>query len=371
MSLLQSPSLEPVTHFLYGACMSRAGFTRKTALATVTMVLAAEAPDIDMVAYFWGSAVGFKHHRGFTHTIWGIPIVSAAVLLLVDVCYKLYRKWRPTDPHTPASNRAPLEPRWGLLFGLACFAGYSHLLLDFTNNYGIRPFWPFWNRWFAWDTVFVIEPLMLVFLIAGLLLPGLFGLVNQEIGAGTRGPKGRGGAITALVLVAMLWGVRDYEHRRAFAAMDAVNYHDRPALRIGAFPYDVNPFKWHGVVETENTYESVRVDSLTPEVDPQGRQLTYYKPQDSIVIRAAKASYLGRAYVDWARFLEIEVEKRDNPVQYVVRFRDLRFAYPERRNTPLTAYVILDANLNVIREGFTSRNAVKDRLETRTDQEQP
>ena len=365
--------MEPITHFLYGACTSRAGFTRKTALATVTMTLAAEAPDADMLAYFWGSAVGFTHHRGFTHTVFGIPVVSAFVVVFVYVCYRLYRKWRPLDPHPPASNRVPLQPRWGLLYGLACLAGYSHLLLDFTNDYGIRPFFPVWNHWVAWDTVYIIEPLILVFLIAGLLLPALFGLVNQEIGARTRGPKGRGGAITALVLVAILWGVRDYQHRRAIAAMEAVNFHDRAALRLGAFPYDTNPFKWHGVAETENTYETVRVDSLTPEVDPQGRELTYYKPQYTDVVRAAKASYLGRAYVDWARFLQVEVERRDSPVHYVVTFRDLRFAYPERRGTPLGAYVILDEKLNVVSQGFAARNAIKDRLESSNpeDRKQP
>ena len=33
-----------------------------------------------------------------------------------------------------------MPPRWGLLFLYACLAGLSHILLDFTNNYGVRPF---------------------------------------------------------------------------------------------------------------------------------------------------------------------------------------------------------------------------------------
>ena len=40
--------LEPITHFLTGAVLARAGFNRKTALATATMTLAAEAPDLDV-----------------------------------------------------------------------------------------------------------------------------------------------------------------------------------------------------------------------------------------------------------------------------------------------------------------------------------
>ena len=50
----------------------------------------------------------------------------------------------------------------------------SHILLDFTNNYGVRPFWPFSEKWYSWDIVFIVEPVMLLFLILGLVVPGLF-----------------------------------------------------------------------------------------------------------------------------------------------------------------------------------------------------
>ena len=49
----------------------------------------------------------------------------------------------------------------------------------------------------------------------GLALPALFGLINQEIGARSKGPRGRTGAIVALACLVLIWGVRDYQHRRA------------------------------------------------------------------------------------------------------------------------------------------------------------
>ena len=67
--------MEPVTHLLAGACLGRAGLNRKTGLATLTLVLAAEAPDLDVVAYFGGSVSGMAHHRGITHTLLGSPFV--------------------------------------------------------------------------------------------------------------------------------------------------------------------------------------------------------------------------------------------------------------------------------------------------------
>jgi inner membrane protein len=362
--------LEPVTHFLYGACLSRAGFRRKTALATVTMVIAAEAPDIDMLWYFRSSAAGFTHHRGFTHTVLGIPFVAAAVVLLVYLVHTLYRRWRPLKP-LPEFAPPRLVPRWGVLFGLACIAGYSHILLDFTNSYGIRPFWPFWNHWVAWDIVSIIEPLLYVFLIGGLLLPSLFGLVNSEIGARKRGQRGRGGAITALVLVALVWGVRDYEHRRALAAMNSVLYKGQVATRLGAFPYEGTPFRWLGVAQTAADYQAFVVNSLEPEVKVGDTEETYYQPQNTEVIQAAKASYLGGAFMDWARFPVIEVEKRTDPAGYVVTFSDVRYAYPDRRGIPLSCYVILDPELRPVEEGFYNRNFIKNRLEISPEPDAP
>ena len=41
--------------------------------------------------------------------------------------------------------------RWGLLYGFVLIALLSHLLLDWTNNYGLRPFFPFNPHWYALD----------------------------------------------------------------------------------------------------------------------------------------------------------------------------------------------------------------------------
>jgi len=40
--------MEPITHLMTGAVLSRAGFNRKAAYATVAMTIAAEAPDLDV-----------------------------------------------------------------------------------------------------------------------------------------------------------------------------------------------------------------------------------------------------------------------------------------------------------------------------------
>jgi inner membrane protein len=341
--------LEPVTHFLTGACMGRAGFNRKTALATATMTLAAEAPDIDVIGRFHGSVFGFAHHRGFTHSFLGLFLTSAATVGVIYLVW-LLRGRKVKNPKLP--------PRWGMLFVFAYIAGLSHILLDFTNNYGLRPFWPFCERWYSWDIVFIVEPVMLVLLVGGLVLPGLFSLINREIGVRHKGPHGRLAATVALAGIVVLWAVRDYEHRRAVAAMEARNYQGVDVIRLSAFPYYWNPFRWYGVVETSGFFAQTLVDSTVPEVDPQGQMRVRYKPEETPATLAAKKTYLGRVYLDWAKYPITETEPLPDG-GYIVHFRDLRYDYPGRiGRSPLGASVELDRDLHEVREYFGTPSSI-------------
>ena len=327
--------------------MGRAGLNRKTALATLTLTLAAEAPDLDVLGRFGGPAFGFEHHRGFTHSFLGVPIVAVAVLGFVYLAWRM-RGRKTKDPNLP--------PRWGVLFGLACLAGLSHILLDFTNNYGVRPFWPFSERWYSWDIVFIVEPVMLGLLILGLSVPALFGLIDKEIGARQKGPRGRLAASLALIGVVLLWGVRDYEHRRAIQALESRTYKDADPLRASAYPVWINPFQWHGVVETTNFFALAPVNSLTPEVDPGDEMEFRYKPEETAITLAAKRSYFGRVFLDWAQYPITETETLDGARRgYIVHFQDLRYAGIAstltgggRRRNPLGGAVELDQNLHVL-----------------------
>ncbi len=338
--------------------MGRAGLNRKTALATATLTLAAEAADLDVLSRFGGSAFGLNHHRGFTHSFLGVPLVAAVVVGFIYLFWRL-RGCKTRNPNLP--------PRWGLLFAYACLAGLSHILLDFTTSYGVRPFWPFSERWVSWDIVFIVEPVLLVILILGLILPSLFSLINEEIGARNRGPhaapSGRLAATLALLAVLAYWGLCDYEHRRAVAALRSRNYQGADAIRVSAYPYWVNPFRWYGVVETPAFFATMDVDSLAPEVDPEAQMQIHYKPEETAVTLAAKKTYLGRVYLNWAQYPVTETEQLENdPVgntraAYAVRFRDLRYDYPGRNaRVTLGAMVFLTRDLQVVEERFGIRS---------------
>jgi inner membrane protein len=341
--------LEPITHFLTGACMGRAGLNRTTALATATVTLAAEAPDLDVLGNFKGPVFGFAHHRGFTHSFLGLFLVSAVVVGFMYLIWRL-RGRKIKNPKLP--------PRWGLLFLYAYLAGVVHILLDFTNNYGVRPFWPFSEKWYSWDIVFIADPVLVLFLLAGLLLPAFFGLIDEDMGVHNKVPQGRIGATLALMGILVVWAVRDYEHRRAVNALKAYVYDKAEPIRASAYPNWWNPFSWNGVVETQSFYATTLVDSLQPEVDPNAEMQILYKPEETPVTLAAKNSHLGRVYLDWAQYPITETEPIESPHPgYIVRFMDLRFSslpFSSGRKT-LSAGVELDGQLHVVAEIFGSR----------------
>jgi inner membrane protein len=333
--------MDPVTHMLTGACLARAGLNRTTGLATLTMTVALEAPDIDSLTYFFGGITGLQHHRGITHSLMGAPFVAAFVLAIV---YGIYRwmKWRRMQPKLP--------PRWNVIYALAVIGALIHLFQDFTNNYGVRPFAPFNPKWYAWDIVYIIDPVMLAALFLGLVVPGLLALITEEIGSRKGQFRGRGGAIFALLCVAALIQIRDFEHRRAVNALNARTYRGQEPLRVSAFPQFLSPFAWNGVVETQDSFDMVPVDSGSGQIDPLNQTIVRFKPQETPVTLAAKKSRLGRVYLDWARYPLTSAERLEGG-RYDVQFEDLRFetvdSVNQRRRPPLGGHVVLDRELRV------------------------
>jgi len=177
-------------------------------------------------------------------------------------------------------------------------------------------------------------------------------------------PKGRLAASVALLAVCAYWGLRVYEHDRAVAALESRDYNGADAIRVSAYPYWVNPFRWYGVAETPAFFATMDVDSLnfesmSPEVDPEARMQIRYKPEETPITLAAKKTYLGRVYLSWAQYPITETEPlEENPVEnnhaaYLVRFRDLRYDYPGRNaRATLGAVVFLTKDLQVVEEHF-------------------
>ena len=396
--------MEPVTHILTGACLSRTGLNRHAAYATLAMAVAAEFPDIDTLWSIGGPVVGFEHHRGITHTFLGIPFEAA---LIVAAIYGIHR-WRQARAARQQPSASPnridrpltaAPVRWGLLYLFTLLALLSHLLLDFTNNYGIRPFFPFNPHWYAASIVFIFDPLIFALLLGALVVPAIFRLVSSEVASGSAARRqpfaARGWAIAALLGIVGLWSFREIQHDHAIQlvmaqSIEAPQAVQQPAMPLApdppappeptavylqpqralANPDPLSPFRWYTVADFGPLYQLGEVNSNLGTFTPN--QATQPKLNPSPELLAAQKTLLGRSFLDWSSmpFITIvpptagsvtDTSGEALPLGHkIVSFADPRFMgdtllLHATGHTPLTGEVELDANNHVVSQSMDGK----------------
>ena len=160
--------MDNVTHSLAGLLLAEAAVylrSRRTGpapgirtVATASLI-AANLPDADL---FYTGAGGDRlaymlHHRGYTHTVVGVVIGAILVWLATLLAWR----WR--------SRQWVVRGEAGWLLALLAVSTFSHLALDWTNSYGVHPFWPFDDRWYYGDSVFIVEPWLWVVSVPALV----------------------------------------------------------------------------------------------------------------------------------------------------------------------------------------------------------
>ena len=152
--------MDNVTHTLIGALIgeSIARTTRDDSrglpnevrrnLLVATSAIGSNLPDVDLFYSFIGGKINYLlQHRGYSHTIIG-------ALLLAVATFAIARWILGRRGHVPSSQ----DLAW--LAGVLVITPLLHIGMDFTNNYGVHPFWPLVDRWFYGDAVFIAEPLL-------------------------------------------------------------------------------------------------------------------------------------------------------------------------------------------------------------------
>jgi inner membrane protein len=325
--------MEPVTHALTSIALGRAGLNKMTRAATPMLLVSGTVADIDWVTRL-GSATAFlRGHRTATHSLVGTVVIIAAVAAAGWLAGRKYAKFA-----------VGIFPALGI-----CTIGAGvHLLLDLLNSYGLQLLWPFSAKWYAWDLADSVDSWILIFLLAGLLLPELFRLVLEEIGSRPKPRSRQRGAVVGLALVALFIAGRAFAHQRALALLDAREYRGQPPLEVAAFPRPSNPLLWSGVIETDNALFNLEVP-LGPmsRFDPELADV-HYKPQASLALKNAIGSALAVEFLSFARFPLAHVEPEGDGFQ--VRLRDMRFASELAGRRGVIAVIDLSAQSLVIGE---------------------
>src|SRR5688572_2561521 len=327
--------MDNLTHTAVGLFLSRAGLKDWTPRATAILMLAANAPDIDVLSAMGGSLNYLHYHRHWTHSLLAIPLMALLPVILVRLI-----------------GRKPVH--WVKAWLAASIAVASHLLLDLTNIYGVRMLLPFSGKWLRLDLTNVVDLWIWGVLLLGIAAPFIAKLVGSEITSGTARVRhhGRGFAWFVLAFIVLYNGGRWILHSRALAVLETRIYQGAQPIQVAAFPHSVNPMRWSGLVETQDFWASANVD-LLEDFDPT-RAGIFHKAAQEPAIDAARAT---RTFQEFLRFSEFPLW-RVTPVPELesgrlVQIFDLRFGNPISPGFTVSATV--NGRLEVVQEEFSFR----------------
>lgn len=296
--------MDNLCHSLVGAALSEAGLKKRTALATATLVIGANLPDVDVLAYVWGpdEALGFR--RGWTHGVLALalwPFVLTGVMLAWD---RFVRRRRRPDAE-PAGARG--------LFLLSVISILSHPFLDWLNTYGMRWLMPFRDVWYYGDVLFIVDPWIWLALGVG----WIWSRYRSKRGL----PWAERPAIVALAAVCLyiagLWGVQLAARSTARTALADQGIETG---RLMAGPLPATPFRRQIVAESGDRYALGTVDRLRY---IPGQPALIEKNEGHPAIGLAASTREGEIFLHWARFPFFLIE--ETPDAWVVRMTDARY----------------------------------------------
>jgi inner membrane protein len=322
--------VDNITHTLTGLMLSRAGLNRISPEATWVLLLAANAPDIDVSSALGGSLIYLHYHRHLTHSLLLLPVLAAACVLAVRVV-----------------ARRPIA--WKKAYLVALTGVASHLMLDLTNIYGVRLLLPFSGRWFRLDITNVVDLWIWTALFLAVIAPLLARLVQSEMGGAQKRYPGRASAVAALTFLLLYDGSRYILHERAVATLESRIYGGSPPRRVVAAPGPFSALRWRGIVETAGAYRIQEVN-LAEEFEAAGGR-EFFKAEPSDAIDAANRTEAFQEFLRFSQYPLWQTSAGESENSVRVEAMDMRFADPSAPGFVVTAE--LDGRLQVSRAWFT------------------
>ena len=193
-------------------------------------------PDLDILVRYSNPVDSFTYHRSFSHSL---PVLLVLTPLLVWLILRLH----------PASREH--RARWFWVVGL-CLV--THVLLDSLTIYGTQLLWPFSDYPFGLGSIFIIDPLYSLPLLAGCIA------VFVTRGRAARRLLKAGLVFSSLYLV---WGLLAQQ-----LMLDRLQRHlDEQGMthdHLLVTPAPFNSVLWRFVVRVDNGYYEGFMSFLDP-----------------------------------------------------------------------------------------------------------
>jgi membrane-bound metal-dependent hydrolase YbcI (DUF457 family) len=392
--------LDNLTHTLFGLTLARTALGRAGRGTTAALVIASNAPDVDIVATASGALTYLRWHRGPTHGPIGLVGLGLATASFVWLWYdgparlksrRLQARTRSgseKQEHAPSEHGPPdrdvvnrSRPSFSMLAVVSMIGVLLHVLMDLPTSYGTRPFSPFDWHWYATDWMPVVDVYLLMALAAGLA----FGRTAPTVR--------RHNALIVLILMAANYGVRGVAHHQALvlaprlfgptlpqhcgssvSTAPVIDRWPRPVppartapaghrclVEIAAIPTFLSPFRWRVLAQMSNAYEIRDLNVLDsrlrdPASDVSWRVRVRYPNLWTPAVERAATTRLGQVFLGFSRFPAARWTVDGNGIT-TVRWDDLRFTgtalaadQPLRPPSLFSATVRVDAAGRVIEE---------------------
>jgi membrane-bound metal-dependent hydrolase YbcI (DUF457 family) len=378
--------LDNATHTLFAVTLARTPLGRAGRGTLAALVIASNAPDIDIVAAARGSASYLAWHRGPTHGPFGIVGLGVLTATIVwQVRRFLDRRLGVTDHRAraripPMGTRAGPEENagFGMLISVSMIGVLLHVLMDLPTSYGTRLLSPFDWRWFAVDWLPIIDIYLLMTLMVGLVFAEVTKASRRRI------------ASIVLMLMGANYGVRAVAHHQALTlaprlfgphlpppchpprAAPAIDYWPRagaaPAaagqpclVEIAAVPTFASPFHWRVIAHLSNAYELHEVNVLDRRLQQPGggaetfwRRAVRYPNLWTPAATIAAATRTGQAFLGFSRFPATR-SFVDPAGVATVRWNDMRFtggvySLGDRRPDPFSVVVRIGPDGRILEE---------------------
>ena len=249
--------MDSVTQAALGACVTAACVPREhRRKALVAGAMLGTLPDLDVLIDYGDTVRNFTFHRGFSHSLFVLPGVALVLWLAL-------RSWWAPVRESPS--------RWLAAILLALI---THPLLDAHTAYGTQLLWPLQPPPVSWATLFIIDPLYTLPLLAGCLA-----IAAWPSRPGAHTVLAAGLALSTAYL-GWSWVAKTAVEQHARQALASQGLADAPVFSV---PTPFNTLLWRVVVLTDEGYLE-GLDSLL--VDEGAMAFTAY-PSDRVALDEA------------------------------------------------------------------------------------
>jgi inner membrane protein len=188
--------MDNVTHTLFALILARTSLGRAGRGTAPALVLASNAPDVDVVAAAGGTLSYIQWHRGPTHGILGVIALGLLTAAIVTAGRRFWNRRNHRE-----SERG--DASFATLTAISMIGVLLHILMDLPTSYGTRMLSPFDWHWYTTDWLPIVDVYLMIALAAGLVL-----------GRGSEATRRRAAA-AVLLFMAANYGVRAASHHRA------------------------------------------------------------------------------------------------------------------------------------------------------------